>query len=417
MRYRTLDQRIPLYWKQVRVNPGCVTGTDTTENCYTKIGTKKEMWDLVTPGYSRRRAAGEIIVNPLFYREEKRTNSLEGPHVGSTACQAPPKTNTTHRYGPWYSWWRAGAPAPGEFSGLAPKELIPSGDIQNLVEAAATRAWSDVAKSDAQMLVFLAELRKTYALLRNPLANVQKYLNKIRYDRSVTKDPSKKALALGQYVSSEWLTYRYGWLQLMRDITSILKAVGRERKSGLVSARGRNALEKSDSVSSVALALPSYGFEYTIQYFDSVKVKAGLLHNAELDLDDYLGFTADQLIPTLWEVIPFSFVVDWFANVQSYLTALVPYAVVPIKGKYHVIERSKTAVLNVTRTYWHDNNPTGFNYFIQGVAGAEHVTIRTKERLDTLPAPSLRSTFKLSDFTDTRIKDALALIIQQLNRR
>jgi len=111
-------------------------------------------------------------------------------------------------------------------------------------------------------------------------------------------------------VSGQWLEMQYGWLPLMSSIHDAMQYHrSRERKS---EQRFRTRWSQTGSVSwggSGILDVPGYCYkrEQLIWIVQGVR-------GSELE---QLGFTNPAQV--LWEKIPFSFVIDWFLPIGTYL--------------------------------------------------------------------------------------------------
>lgn len=111
-------------------------------------------------------------------------------------------------------------------------------------------------------------------------------------------------------VSGQWLEMQYGWLPLMSSIhEAMLYHRSRERKSV---QRFRARWSQSGTIGwggSGILSVPGYCYRrgQILWFVEAVR-------GSELE---QLGFTNPSQV--LWEKIPFSFVVDWFLPIGSYL--------------------------------------------------------------------------------------------------
>lgn len=57
----------------------------------------------------------------------------------------------------------------------------------------------------------------------------------------------------------------------------------------------------------------------------TVTVRAYCMYSIDVDLGlSHFGFTISDIPSAAWELIPFSFVVDWFAGVGNYISAITP---------------------------------------------------------------------------------------------
>lgn len=411
MRVRESNQMKVLQGDGGYVNASCIKGNDGTfplADWNAHVGRYKRTVDVVTPQYHKRRRQGEIIINPFSTFERTVSTSVTGIVLSST-CKSPTPPYVLTLNGPILMHWLGDYPRT--------RDLFSGAEVDKAVEIASTRCWADVNQAEAQLLVSLLEVKRTLSMLMRPLGNTLSFLAKVKKAKDAAGFSS---LTLAQYIAREWLTYRYGWSQLYRDVTSVLKAVGRKEKKGLTVARGTYTLERNQIVNSQAMpAGPGteiYHLETT--YTHKVFVKCGLFYDSELDVERYLGLSRYNVLETAWEVIPFSFVVDWVVNVQSYVNALLPAAGVPVKGSYTTITHIKSAQRSCTSIDVTPRNipPNIIWSVVQHPAGVDANVERSKDRRYGIKPPSLNVDIRIKDFLDVRVRDALALIVSRLGK-
>lgn len=325
----------------------------TTSYAGCNSGIFREMTDYVTPRFVQRIAKGEVINN--------RCDSI----VATYSC-AP--TGYEHA--------RPGYPGScGLTPSAAYKDYTPSllgriygpldhktvlgaiNDIPvvDMESEASTKALSHVRAPDVQGAVSIAEMRETLRTLRNPIKALtgltQKYRHSIRdenrrrqrraaqlrvaYDkdlraRIIKQNPSQgdaRALAIAQGAGSQYLAYIYGIRPIMQDIDGTLDALFHDNWTERFTARGLS--EWTDQVvdeatTSVGNPLTSVTLRTTRTI--EAKIRAGFMYQHRYDLGDRLGLQVSQVPIALWEVVPYSFVVDWAFNVGEVISALTAAA-------------------------------------------------------------------------------------------
>jgi hypothetical protein len=131
--------------------------------------------------------------------------------------------------------------------------------------------------------------------------------------RRLSANPGKKSKFTTKDISSRWLELQYGWLPLISDSYEALLAyqdqtdVRRIRIATSISVHGK----WEASASPTLLAGPGL-------YTGSRRIIAELTEN--LSTPRILGLT--DPLSVVWEVIPWSFVIDWFLPIGSYLDNL-----------------------------------------------------------------------------------------------
>ena len=175
---------------------------------------------------------------------------------------------------------------------------------------------------------FVGELRETLRMIRNPAQGIRNILDSYMSDLKGQKKRSPKNWK--KNLSSTWLEYAFGLVPLIHDIQDATKAYNRlvEEPTFIpVSAAGVHDVNVPGPVNTAYNVLIS-GFSdlycpkifYDRRSTDKAIVKfrgyvrrdsrATLAGKAAL-----FGFTPEQIIPTAWELLPWSFLVDYFTNI------------------------------------------------------------------------------------------------------
>lgn len=112
-------------------------------------------------------------------------------------------------------------------------------------------------------------------------------------------------------VSSTWLALTYGWLPLVKDVYGFYEA--------MESAAGEDRGSTFTVTHSKKEVIPLAPFWYTanVNFRTSVRLKVRL--REAMGASTYWGINNPASIA--WELLPYSFVIDWFIPVGSYLSA------------------------------------------------------------------------------------------------
>jgi len=123
-----------------------------------------------------------------------------------------------------------------------------------------------------------------------------------------------------------------------------------------------------------------------------------------------MGFSWESIPITAWELIPFSFVVDWFVNFGDYIQALTPK--LGIKGL-----SSWTTVIKETKV----TRSVGEVQFLPGWVvqrqphGVTEIAFETRIRVPGIPQPGIAfDTDIVHALRNNRGWDLLSLFIQQI---
>lgn len=188
---------------------------------------------------------------------------------------------------------------------------------------------ADSVRSSFESGQDLGEMRETIHAIVSPFKSAREtvihYLSKVKklsLSRTVTKAHLRKAIA------DSFLEFKFGWNPLASDIAAGITGLGANRDHPDVrqisaSARDFYVINPSFSTSAGggnvnALVTGQCIGEYQVRYKGAIRTGAvqgriPLLQNLQLDMPHF--------VPTLWDLIPYSWMVDYFANVGDIIRA------------------------------------------------------------------------------------------------
>lgn len=195
--------------------------------------------------------------------------------------------------------------------------------------------------------VMLGELRETVRLLRNPVQSIKEamqfYVRDVRlatldkpsFRRMSKRQRRKNGLAIAQ---DTWLTYAFGMRPFIQDVGDIINHIADKELLGL--ERHENVTAWS---SRKGPATPAYGpsvpaggvdpflvgvqtWKYSHEHATMevyVKYKGQVLAGNENGAftAQNVGFAPSAWLPTIWELVPYSFAIDYFTNVGDIIEA------------------------------------------------------------------------------------------------
>lgn len=194
---------------------------------------------------------------------------------------------------------------------------------------------------------FLGELKDTIRMVRNPAKSarktLQQFISDVRKHRKTVK-----ASQLAGAVADTWLEYAFGLKPLFQDIDDALKAFDRMSELDFtkpVKGIGTEIVTSSTSGSSGFVPLLwSYRNEKEtmgkVKFYGKVDYEPASRMRANQEL---LGFDPEEFLPTAWEVLPWSFLIDYFTNIGDLISAY-SYGTSGIKWT------SRTAIQSVKQT-------------------------------------------------------------------
>lgn len=199
--------------------------------------------------------------------------------------------------------------------------------------------------SKASGLVSLGELRETVSMLRSPYKAARELISKHLSRCERVFDSNLKGRPLKSYprglagqirreitdaVAKSWLETMFGLLPLISDVESIAEAVAtflKDEPKTSLRARSWDTFEDSGVYGANSLAqLSTIGTwkrvtEHRVQYSVGLAPPRAALGSAER-LTDLLGFRVAEFAPTLYELVPWSFLVDYFFNIGTLIEAV-----------------------------------------------------------------------------------------------
>jgi hypothetical protein len=292
-------------------------------------------------------------------------------------------------------------------------------DLQTVQGIALVKAYSRVDPSIVLGGEILKDLDNSVGMLKRPFGesrDLLRRMEKLRLGRI-----GKTATSAIRAASSAWLEYRYGWRPIVLDSLAIMRASERIRRERLVRtlvARGSEKLtrivEKGFSVSGGIPRLDSVSGK--VRGSRKATVSAGVIYTVnQRTISQALqmvgGVRPSDITATLWEVIPYSFVVDWFANVGEWIQAISPNPYVEYKGNWVTsIEDYEKELYDVIGSCTIATNPvTTYNPSVGGSTRKwNHFTRYCNQPLPTTPV--LRPT----SVTKLQTVDGLALILGRI---
>lgn len=234
-----------------------------------------------------------------------------------------------------------------------------------LASEAITKAAAKIYDQGADVLTSAAEFHKTLKMVKNLVRNFAKFTLKMQ-KAGVTsrtfdslgdlKQTLKKVTQYGPQVRNAhqfWLQWRYGWRILMFEIMDIQKAINDmdlertryDQKSG----EGYLYTNSFEQVRIGGAATTTYSYK------DYVNISSRGHVIADVQPPQFQFANVAQ---TGWEIIPYSFVIDWLIDIggwiraMSFLTYQTDFEAA--RGFKLTVERSLVDVSSVPKPGWKD---------------------------------------------------------------
>lgn len=285
---------------------------------------------------------------------------------------------------------------------------------QNEINDITTKVSADVGTGVAMLYVSGAEAGKTASMIAKALRlmtiPIKDAKKKLGLTRKQLRTPEGRARVL-QSANDAWLEGRYGWRPFVYDVMSWFDARATP-KAQRYTARARkvkkvNVTSYRNLAQSIRLGMIRVMEELTVVG----TLRAGQLAEFRPQINGYAqSFGLYDVMGTAWDLIPYSFVYDWFCNLGDVAKALQAYALVDRRiGWYsettEVVLKHTPGVLGALE--WHDDDEF-FSYQRLPVGYAFTETVRRKRRV---PIDVFIPTFAVRcDLNTAKIVDLAALL-------
>jgi hypothetical protein len=255
-------------------------------------------------------------------------------------------------------------------------------------------------------------------MLHHPLDSVNTFLDDIYRNGKRPKGPGRFGGAAGavlQLSANAWLQYRYGIKPLLNDVKNAMKLLRRDYSQADKPVRVRRFANAGATATSSGTALVYDGWlevtdhrqsssEYLIKatYWDEV------IPNRWHDL----GLNPANVVGLAWELLPYSFVVDWFTNIGDVIYANAPrVGIKPLGGSLMIEKTHKFTSQAVS------SRGTNASWILTGGPSDSYTIEKVEKERSSLSLESklvVRNDFRLDNWV--RALDAAALTKSLLSR-
>lgn len=129
---------------------------------------------------------------------------------------------------------------------------------------------------------------------------------------------AQRRVSKTHYLSSLWLETYFGWIPLMGDISDSLEVLSEPIRNP-VKVKGRASVPYHQTIAGHEKAFVSKSGVVRGSFYGEVEVT-----NHNLFLANRMGLINPASIA--WELVPFSFVADWFTNVGQIINSMTDFA-------------------------------------------------------------------------------------------
>lgn len=367
------------------------TGTSSTSFTRQPVTRSWRMDDLVTPGFRRAQSMGEFTFNPM-----ESANSMLGDDTDYVA-----DFQLQYRAYTWSEWITYG----GFRNGITPmdgfvllgnytplSERVHSAntdpttrndfhysEVESVKSETLSRLHAQMSSSDFMSVVSAAESQETLAMLtktaafmgrasaslaRHPVATLN-YLRKasVAEIRKLGHMSGVKS-ALG-HAANAWLQARYGWMALYYDWRAFSGADPKMRELRRLTVSGSQYYIGSPVTTSVpydnVVGTESHRVTVTTESKQRTRysnVSCGAMYRMNPSFASIDAFGARRVFSSAWELIPFSFVVDWIINVSDKIAAIDTAVLCDVVGTWRTTRHSLSWTHSLSEILDNDNTST-----------------------------------------------------------
>jgi hypothetical protein len=213
-----------------------------------------------------------------------------------------------------------------DFTGFSPDVPSVSYDVENMKSRAISAALSYIDKSPYAFGEDIGEVRETIKFLRNPLSSLFDLSTAFRQAvRGRLKGRTIAKFLLRKEFAAIWLQYRFAFLPLVRSIGDLIEARQKELKRPLFrTARGFDKYEQSETLQSVNAGTHEVD-TYNVFRAHSAIARAYIHYRKDSPIVDWryrYGLRFKDIPETMWQLCPYSFMVDRVINISNTIGGL-----------------------------------------------------------------------------------------------
>lgn len=269
-----------------------------------------------------------------------------------------------------WSYMNVGFPIPGNVP------ATPVGLSENLANTRALTILARKIRSKQTTFngsVFVGELAQSVKLIANPAQGLRNLFGRCGRDVHDKMKKFQKANAGRNRINSDqlaavrdtWLEYSLGWAPLVSEIDSGLEALAQRNLEVLGEWQPVRAVGVDKTIISTGTNVPDPATTPSIQWrvitYDEVIVR----YIACVDIGTHsitslqrTGFAGRDFLPTVWELLPYSFVIDYFVNIGNIIDAFsvtrsgVRWMVKTVRRSKGVVKESPTPIKPADNTHY-----------------------------------------------------------------
>jgi hypothetical protein len=323
------------------------------------------------------------------------------------------------QYGTYFQFTASKTSALFPFSIPSPAHNAGASDtaIKRAISAAELDLQSNIAQTTAQFgqttrMIADSATRLRLAIIATKKGRFSEAADALFTSRRTTKTSIPKGQpSKSKSLADNWLAFQYGWKPLLMDIDGSMRALANYMvQTPAVRVVRGSATKKTTSREFINISqLQTQSKHNLCEICTVTTTKFGVKYAIESPLTVFLsqtGFT--NPINLIWEVLPYSFVIDWFLPIGPYLETLSAWHGTVFFGGF----KNQFTRQNINASVYYEfqpdlGNPNNFRRSGRGMYNRTWI-IHDRGKLNALPTlsfPTLKNPFSV-----THAANALALL-------
>lgn len=281
----------------------------------------------------------------------------------------------------------------------------PTGDL--LADQAYNKAYAEfmeLVRTGADIGTTLAEGRESLNMVATRLTSLWRAFRALKrgrfrdFLRQLNVRPKKRHLhtkwSRPKDASALWLEYWFGWSPTIQTVYDAIEVIESANPSCKVRATGTMRSSKTTTRATRAEGET-----------DSYRIRVSWLVQAQVSVSDPVLYKANQLglvnpAAVAWELVPFSFLVDWFVNVGDWLNGLTDFVGLSFQKSFRTLYCKVEGSMNCFDV----------RYAVKHFHSALYNATVVRRLPGAIPGPSLARKH-IRGLSNTRAATAIALVI------
>jgi hypothetical protein len=405
------------YWTLGTVKIELTNSTDVPYNqvASTRVSAR-------TPGFKSKNRPNPLLPQPFSFTYEKYTQSgvrTVDTNYGGYANLGPGSSS--------YEYTRT-------YSTNQPQTLLPDETgawSSQLIEKAIARLLDNIKDMNFNAAQAAGERKQTADLVASTATRIAKSYSSLRKGNfaKAASDlgliPKKKAgrrFAKGyaadqaKAVGNAWLELTYGWKPLLSDVYGAVETLAKSnnRPNRIFIDKSGSAKRQATKTRKDPSAVPFGELANYMTITDKCQVKYKVTFSVtSAPVNDLakLGISNPALLA--WELLPYSFVVDWFLPIGGWLNSLDATNGLAFEKGFVTVFRESVSTGYKIGSYRDNQNGLGKHYYQYSQAERKIVNV-TRTRLAAFPQRPFPS-FK-NPLSNSHVASAMALLLQTFKR-